>query len=76
MSTTRLAHIAEVRQKLKSGEAREARLAAGMSLAEVAKAADVSTTAVFRYENGERTPRPAQAVSLWRVLRKLERVRS
>ena len=73
MNTKQLMQIAAVRRRLKSGEARELRIVAQVSLSEVARAAHISTTSAWRYENGERTPRAAQALAYARVLEHLER---
>ena len=73
MNTGQLRQIADVRRKLKSGEARALRLAAGVSLAECAQVANISTTSAWRYENASRTPRAAQALAYARVLALLER---
>jgi len=73
VTTRQLMKIAEVRRRLKSGEARELRIAARMTLSEAARAAGVSTASAWRYENSERTPRPAQALAWSRLLERLER---
>lgn len=73
MSTRQLMRIAEVRRRLKSGEARELRMAARMTLSEAAKVAGISTASAWRYENGERSPRAAQALAYARLLERLER---
>lgn len=73
MNARQLEQIADVRRRLKSGEARALRLAVGISLAECAQAAHVSITTVWRYEHGERSPRTAQALAYSRVLARLER---
>jgi len=72
MNARQLVRISECRRKLRSGEARELRVGAQMSLSEVARAAGISRTAAWRYENGARTPRPAQALRYARVLELLE----
>jgi hypothetical protein len=74
VNARQLEQITEARRLCKSGEALERFRAADVSLAEVAKASSgaFSTTAVWRYVNGQRTPRPAQALALARILARLE----
>jgi transcriptional regulator with XRE-family HTH domain len=73
MSTRELMRIAEVRRRFEVGEAKVLRIAAGLTVGEAAKAANVSPTSLWRYENGQRTPRPAQALEYARFLEQLER---
>ena len=74
MNARQLEQIADVRRLCKNGEALERFKAADVSLAEVARASNgaFSTTAAWRYVNGQRTPRPAQALALARILARLE----
>ncbi len=67
-----LTQVAECRRKLRSGEYRSRRLEAGLSLADVASAARIAPTTLWRYEQG-RMPRPAQALALYKVFRRLRR---
>lgn len=50
-----------LRRLIASGEAREIRLAAGLTLREVGEAVGVAPSTVFRWEAGQRTPRAAAA---------------
>jgi len=72
MTGSELQRMAEVRRRLKDGEAREVRRAAGVSLSEMACAVGVSPTAIWRYENGSRVPRTAAALAYARALERLE----
>ena len=47
---------------------KEARKQAGMTLKELAAAVGVSDVAICRYESGKRTPRPAIAKRIGKVL--------
>lgn len=69
-----LVRISECRCKLRSGEARDIRIRAHVSLSEVARAAGISVPAAWRYENGARTPRPDEALRYAEVLDGLRRV--
>jgi transcriptional regulator with XRE-family HTH domain len=73
VTTRELQLIANVREKFATGKAREIRLAAHVSRSEVAKAAGVSETALWRYENAGRSPHPSAALALARILTRLER---
>ena len=60
---TDFAHaLVEARQLAASGAGRMIREAAGLSLAELGRAIDVDPSAVWRWENGERTPTGVYAV--------------
>lgn len=74
IGTQELVRISECRRKLRSGEARELRIRAHVGLSEVARAAGISRTAAYRYENGERTPRPDEAMRYAEVLDGLQKV--
>ena len=63
--------ISEARELVRSGEARELRLAARLSLAELAEDVGVHPTTIWGYEAGRRTPTGAAAVRYARLLRKL-----
>ena len=63
-----LGKLTQARRYAESGAARSIRLAAGLSLREVATAAGVSVSTVWRWENGERRPRGDAAVRYAGVL--------
>jgi len=56
---------------VRSGAARSVRLAAGLSLGEVARAISVSTTTVLRWEHAQRQPRGEPALRYWELLQQL-----
>lgn len=68
---TDLLRLADVREAAESGEARRLRLAASLSLAEVARALGVSVPTVSRWETGERRPRGKAAIRYARLLEAL-----
>jgi DNA-binding transcriptional regulator YiaG len=49
--------VAYARELVRSGRAREIRLAADLSLADVAEHLETTAPSVFRWENGARVPR-------------------
>lgn len=53
--------VASARRRVSSGEARAIRLRARLSGPEVAAAIDVSVATLWRWENGQRSPRGAAA---------------
>lgn len=59
---TNLVKLATVRAWAKSGKARAVRVAAGLSLREVADAIDVGVSTLHRWETGDRRPRGAAAL--------------
>jgi DNA-binding XRE family transcriptional regulator len=63
-----LAAAARIRADLKSGKAREARIAAGVSAADVARVLGVSEQAVFYWETKRNTPTIEHALAYGRVL--------
>ena len=70
-------HVVElikVRAAARSGAAKDARLAAGLSLTEVAAAVGVTPAAVFRWEKGDRVPRGEAALRYARLLNRLGRI--
>ena len=73
MNADELATLATLRRSAASGVARAARLAAGLSLGEVASAVGVTASTVMRWERGERAPQGAPALAYAEVLRKLRR---
>jgi DNA-binding transcriptional regulator YiaG len=62
---------AEVRRWITTGQARELRLAAGLSQALVAQDCEVTPSAVHRWEMGGRMPRGRNVVAYHRFLAKL-----
>lgn len=65
--------LIRVRRMVETGAAKAVREAAGLSLAEIAKAADVTRATVWRWEAGERRPHGAAAVRYMRVLEEIGR---
>jgi DNA-binding transcriptional regulator YiaG len=63
--------LAQARADAKSGHARETRLAAGVSQAEIARTCGVAPAAVSLWESGQRVPRGQAAVRYGRVLHML-----
>jgi transcriptional regulator with XRE-family HTH domain len=74
MNRTELLMIARARRLSRSGEAKTLRLAAGLSIREVAGSIGSSPSAVWRWENGQRTPRGAPAAAWGELLQALDRV--
>ena len=66
-----LGEVARTRSLARSGAARSIRIAAGISLAEVASQLGVSPSTVHRWETGVRRPRAAAAVEYGRLLQSL-----
>jgi DNA-binding transcriptional regulator YiaG len=65
--------LVRVRKLAASGAARAIRQAAGLSLAELARAAEVDKSTVWRWEMRRRRPRGAAAERYLRVLEDLQR---
>jgi transcriptional regulator with XRE-family HTH domain len=67
--------LMQARRLAASGEGKAVREAAGLSLRELAGAIDppLSVSALFRWENGERTPRGERAVAWAEFLQQLAR---
>lgn len=65
---TELARLVEVRRLTESGEARRRRMAAGLSLSEVAEPSDVDTSTIWRWEMRKRRPRGQAALRYLSVL--------
>jgi DNA-binding transcriptional regulator YiaG len=63
--------LAEARELARSGEARELRLKARLSLAELAQDVGVHATSVFAWESGRRKPSGDAAVRYAGLLREL-----
>jgi DNA-binding transcriptional regulator YiaG len=66
-----LVKLADVRVACQTGAARSLRIAAGLSLQEVADAVGVGAPTVFRWETGERRPRGEAAIRYSEVLESL-----
>lgn len=62
MNTKELSTLAGVRAFARSGAARSIRIAAGLSLPEVAEACGVVACTVYRWERGQRAPRGKPAL--------------
>jgi transcriptional regulator with XRE-family HTH domain len=75
MQTADLLLVSRARMLATSGEARQRRLAAALSLRQIADAIGVSHSAVWKWENGEQLPRGTAAVEWVRLLDDLERAR-
>ncbi|MGH9090201.1 MAG: helix-turn-helix transcriptional regulator [Acidimicrobiales bacterium] len=69
LDALQIGEVSLVRGLLRSGEARQIRLAAGVSPAEVAKAAGVDPATIWRWEHGHRAPRTDAALRLAPVYR-------
>lgn len=70
---TEVETLSRVRRLARTGAARAIRLSAGVSIREVARAASVAPSTVFRWESGERTPRGDGALRYADVLDGLAR---
>jgi DNA-binding transcriptional regulator YiaG len=71
MTADELQDLAEVRALTSSGLARSIRVAASLSLSEVAAEIGVAPSTVHRWEHGERSPRGDAARSYGRLLKDL-----
>lgn len=71
-----LARLAQVRALASSGAARSVRLAAGLSLGEVARTLGVSPSTILRWETGERSPRGELALRYTDLLDRLLNARA
>jgi DNA-binding transcriptional regulator YiaG len=68
MNLDELELLERARRDCTTGRAKELRKAAGVSLAEVADALDVSASALTRWESGQRRPRGGAAVLYAKLL--------
>jgi DNA-binding XRE family transcriptional regulator len=66
--------LAVVRDMARTGKARDLRIAAGLSLAEVARDVGVSTTTIHNWERGRFSPRGEPAARYGRLLGELRRL--
>ena len=71
MSGQEVLELAEARRLLRSGEARDIRVAAGLSQPEIARSIGVTPGAVSRWETGERRPVGEPAIAYAELLRSL-----
>ena len=69
---SKVIELVGVREAAKSGEAREVRLRAGLSLREVAEAVNVGTSTIYRWETAERRPRGKAALRYGRLISDLK----
>ncbi len=65
--------LASARTLAATGEGRRCRIAAGLSLREVASAIGASPTTVWRWEMAERSPRGSSAVAWASLVRALKK---
>jgi DNA-binding transcriptional regulator YiaG len=73
MQRSEVERLVLARQLAASGEARRIRLAAGLSLNDIATQAEVTAAAVWKWETGARRP---SGVGALKYLRTLERLRA
>ncbi len=71
MDVDDLQKLSALRALLRSGAAGSIRVAAGLSLSEVAEPLGTSKTTVLRWERRERVPRGELALAYWRLLQAL-----
>jgi len=64
--------VIEAREAARSGRGTATREAAGLSRAELARAAGLNDATVSRYESGRRVPQGDSAIRYARILRKIE----
>ena len=67
MELSQLRALVEVRQRGRNGSAKAIRIAAGLTIAEVAAAVGVGESTVSRWEGGSRQPR-GEAALRWAAL--------
>ncbi|WJD99734.1 helix-turn-helix transcriptional regulator [Streptomyces antimycoticus] len=65
--------LAQVRAALVSGEARQLRVAAHLSVSEVASECGVDQSTIWRWENGVRTPRGKTALIYGEIIQSLRK---
>jgi DNA-binding transcriptional regulator YiaG len=68
--------LAKVRRLIASGQAKELRIAGGLSLSEAGAPVPADASTVWRWENGKRMPRGDAALRYLRVLEMLEQIRA
>jgi transcriptional regulator with XRE-family HTH domain len=68
MEATEILELARVRSLAESGAARSIRLAADVSLSEVGAAIGAAPSTVWRWEQGQRTPRGEAGLRYARLL--------
>ncbi|BFM23491.1 helix-turn-helix domain-containing protein [Microbacterium sp. che218] len=67
--------VVRARELAASGEAKRIRVASDLPIGDLAHAIGVDATTIWRWENGERSPRGERAVRYARALNKLTKVR-
>jgi DNA-binding transcriptional regulator YiaG len=70
----RTEHAIRGRMKARDGSGRTLRIAAGLSLAELAEELDVDKGTLSRWERGLESPRRSAAIRYERLIDKLERI--
>ncbi|MEU0809545.1 helix-turn-helix transcriptional regulator [Streptomyces sp. NPDC005970] len=73
VTKTHVLRLAQVRAALVSGEARRLRIAAQLSIGEVAHECGVDQSTIWRWENGVRTPRGKAALAYGEVIDSLRK---
>lgn len=73
MDSQHLVLLVKARRLSESGDGARARIAAGLSLREVADAVGVSPSALWRWEKGERSPRGDRATAWAQLIADLAR---
>lgn len=76
MTSHELVLLTRARRLARSGEAQALRLAAGLSLREVADAVGISHSNLWRWEAGQRAPRGAAAIAWAQLLDQLAAAQS
>ncbi|WP_438478993.1 helix-turn-helix domain-containing protein [Streptomyces asiaticus] len=71
MAQVHLLRLAQVRAAVSSGEAERLRVAARLSIGEVARACGVDQSTVWRWENGMRKPRGRGALAYGELIESL-----
>jgi DNA-binding transcriptional regulator YiaG len=72
---SRLAKLATIRAASQTGTTRSVRLAAGLSLREVADSVGVGASTIYRWETGERRPYGKAALRYGDLIAELEGIR-
>lgn len=68
--------VVRARELAATGEAKRIRVASNLPIGDLARAIDVNMTTLWRWENGERSPRGDRAVRYARALAKLAKAAS
>lgn len=72
MTRPDLVDLADLREMVADGRARQLRESANLSRADIGRAAGIGEVTVWRWENGKRRPTGSAALRYARVLRLLE----